>query len=332
MQTRQIHLKRRPEGLPVSDDFALVSSDLPDLTAGQVLVRNRYMSVDPYMRGRMRDSASYAAPFATGAPLDGHSVGEVVASADANYAEGDAVTGFGAWREHFIALGKDLARVDPTHAPLQTYIGTLGMPGMTAYVGLLDIGRAEAGQTVFVSAAAGAVGSIVGQIAKIKGCRVVGSAGSEAKVAWLTSEAGFDAAFNYKTVEHLPDALVHHCPEGIDLYYDNVGGAHLEAAIAHMNMHGRIALCGMIGHYNATEPAPGPRNLMLAVGKRLALQGFIVSDHEERRADFYTDMGAWIAAGKITWRETVVRGLENAPEAFIGLFHGNNFGKMVVEL
>ena len=316
----------------MTDDFAIVSTELPALETGQVLVRNRFMSVDPYMRGRMRDSVSYAEPFETGAPLGGHSVGEVIASADPAYEEGDAVCGFGAWREHFVAAGMELAHVAPTRAPLPAYIGTLGMPGMTAYVGLLDIGRAEAGQTVFVSAAAGAVGSIVGQIAKIKGCRVVGSAGSEAKGAWLTSEAGFDAAFNYNTTDHLPDALVHHCPEGIDIYHDNVGGEHLEAAISRMNMHGRIALCGMISQYNSTEPAAGPRNMMFAVGKRLVLQGFIVSDHEERRADFYADVGAWIAAGKITWRETVVQGLENAPEAFIGLFRGNNFGKMVGEL
>lgn len=332
MQSREIRLKSYPEGLPTPDDFELATVELPDPADGEVLVRNHYMSVDPYMRGRMRDSKSYAPPFALGAPLNGHSVGEVVTSTDPDFKPGDAVAGFGGWRDHCIASGADLVRVDPTLAPLQTYLGTLGMPGMTAYVGLLDIGRPEKGQTVFVSAASGAVGSIVGQIAKIKGCRVVGSAGSDEKIAWLEGEAGFDAAFNYKRADHLNAELTRHCPDGIDVYFDNVGGAHLEAAITHMNHHGRIALCGMIGQYNATQPAPGPNNLMHAVGKRLALQGFIVSDHQERREAFFADMGAWIGAKKIKWRETMVQGLENAPGAFIGLFHGENFGKMIVEL
>jgi NADPH-dependent curcumin reductase CurA len=208
----------------------------------------------------------------------------------------------------------------------------MGMPGMTAYVGLLDIGKAKEGDTVFVSGAAGAVGSIVCQIARIKGCRVVGSAGSQAKIDWLLDEAQVDAAFNYKEVANLDDELAKHCPDGIDVYFDNVGGDHLNAALAHMNTFGRIALCGMISQYNATDASSGPGNLRLAVGKRLTLQGFIVGDHVDRRDQFYDDMGSWISANQIRWQETIVEGIENAPRAFIGLFQGENLGKMVVKV
>lgn len=332
MQTREIHLVGYPDGLPTPQHFRLVAVELPDLEDGEVLVRNRFMSVDPYMRGRMRQSNPYFTPFAVGAALDGGCVGEVLASNCADFAAGDFVSASYGWREHFVAPGEELSRIDPDLASLSTYLGTLGMPGLTAYVGLLDVGRAQTGQTVFVSAASGAVGSIVGQIARIKGCPVVGSAGSDEKVAWLLDEAGFDAAFNYKTVDDLSAELARHCPDGIDVYFDNVGGSHLEAALEQMKFHGRMALCGMIAHYNATEPPPGPSNLMLAVGKRLTLQGFIVSDYRHRQEAFRDDMAAWIGAGEIKWRETVVQGLEGAPEAFIGLFRGDNFGKMVVEL
>jgi len=332
MRSRAIQLNRYPEGMPSISDFELVSIDLPDPSVGEVLVQNHHMSVDPYMRGRMRQGKHYFTPFALHTPLDGGCVGEVIASNDSNFEVGNYVAGFGGWREHFIAPGSDLTHIDPRLAPLPTFLGTLGMPGLTAYVGLLDIGRPAEGETVFVSAASGAVGSIVGQIAKLKGCRTVGSAGSDEKVAWLQDEVGLDAAFNYRQVEDIEAELVHHCPDGIDVYFDNVGGDHLQAAIANMNFHGRITLCGMIGQYNATESALGPNNLMLAVGRRLALQGFIVSDHQERRATFFDEMGSWIDEGKIKWRETVIDGLENAPKAFIGLFHGNNFGKMVVKL
>jgi NADPH-dependent curcumin reductase CurA len=332
LKTREIHLKRYPEVLPIPDHFRLVTVDLPDPLDGEVLVRNRFMSVDPYMRGRMRESNPYFTPFAVGAALDGGCIGEVISSNCADLVVGDFVSSFFGWREHFIAPGETLSRVDPDLAPLPTFLGTLGMPGLTAYVGLLDVARAESGQTVFVSAASGAVGSIVSQIARIVGCHVVGSAGSDEKVAWLRDEARLDAAFNYKSVDDLSAELSRHCPDGIDVYFDNVGGNHLEAALNRMNFHGRIALCGMISQYNDTEPPPGPANLMLAVGKRLTLQGFIVSDYNHRQEAFRADMAAWIGAGEIKWRETVVQGLESAPEAFIGLFRGDNFGKMVVEL
>jgi hypothetical protein len=231
-----------------------------------------------------------------------------------------------------VSDGAELTKIDPNLAPVQTYLGTLGMPGLTAYVGLLDIGRPKAGETVFVSAAAGAVGTVVCQIAKLQGCRVVGSAGAPDKVTWLREVAGIDAAFNYKDVGSLTAELGKHCPNGVDVYFENVGGAHLEAALDHMNSFGRIVLCGMISHYNEATPSSGPHNLRLAVRKRLTLRGFIVSDHLDRQAQFYNDMSLWIAAGKIKWQETIVAGIENAPKAFIGLFKGDNVGKMLVRL
>ena len=227
---------------------------------------------------------------------------------------------------------RSVSQIDPTLASIQSFIGAVGMPGRTAYFGLLDIGEPKAGETVFVSAASGAVGAIVCQIAKIKGCRVVASAGSDQKVNWLLEKAGVDAAFNYKRVDNLVDELKQHCPNGIDIYFENVGGAHLEAALSLMNIYGRIPLCGMIAHYNDVEPTPGPRNLSTAIGKRLKLQGFIVTDYADRTDDFYADMRQWISEGKMHWEETIVEGLENAPQAFIGLFKGENMGKMIVKI
>ena len=328
--SREIRLKNRPAGLPSESDFELATVPMPTPGAGEVLVRNLYMSVDPYMRGRMLDQPSYVQPFQVGQPLDGGCVGEVVQSQGGKFQVGDHVLGRKGWREYYVSDGAELTKIDPNLASVQTYLGTLGMPGLTAYVGLLDIGRPKAGETVFVSAAAGAVGTVVCQIAKLKGCRVVGSAGSPDKVAWLREVAGVDAAFNYKEVGSLTAELGKHCPNGLDVYFENVGGAHLEAALEHINSFGRIVLCGMISHYNETTPSSGPRNLRFAVRKRLTLTGFIVSDHLERQAQFYADMGAWIAHDKIKWQETIIAGIENAPKAFIGLFKGENVGKMLV--
>ncbi len=330
--SREIQLTSRPAGLPNEENFALVSGPIPQPDEGEMLVRNIYMSVDPYMRGRMRDRKSYTPPFQIGEPLTGGCVGQVIESNDGKFAAGDYVLGILGWREYYVSDGKDLHHVDPTLAPIQTFLGTLGMPGMTAYVGLLDIGRPKAGETVFVSAASGAVGAIVCQIAKIKGCRVVGSAGSKEKVEWLVDEVGVDAAFNYKEADNLTKELAKHCPDGLDVYFENVGGEHLEAALNVMNQNGRVAVCGMIANYNATKPMPGPNNLFHIIGKRLTLQGFIITDHYDRLPQFYTDMGQWIAEGKIQWKETVFEGLENAPKAFIGLFDGQNFGKMLVKI
>jgi NADPH-dependent curcumin reductase CurA len=330
--SREIHLKRRPVGMPSESDFELVGVPVPEHGEGEVLVRNLYMSVDPYMRGRMADRASYVTPFQIGQALEGGCVGRVVESKSSQFAAGDSVLGFRGWREYYVSDGADLTRIDPQVAPLQAYLGTLGMPGMTAYVGLLDIGQVKEGETIFVSAAAGAVGSVACQIAKIQGCRVVGSAGSEEKVRWLLEDARVDAAFNYKEVADLPEELARQCPNGIDVYFDNVGGAHLEGALAQMNSFGRVVLCGMISMYNAAQPSPGPRNLFLGITKRLRLQGFIVSDHQDRRPAFLADIARWISECQVQWKETIVDGIENAPKAFIGLFQGENFGKMLVRI
>ena len=330
--SREIRLKQRPTGLPSAENFELVTVTLPKPGPGEMVVRNLYMSVDPYMRGRMVDRKSYVPPFALGETLQGGAVGQVIESKSDKFKVGDYVLHGLGWRQYLISDGKGLAPIDPTIAPVQAFLGTVGMPGQTAYFGLLDIGQPQTGETVFVSAAAGAVGSMVCQIAKLKGCRVVGSVGSQAKVDWLLNEVGIDAAFNYKEVDSLKAELGRQCPNGIDIYFENVGGEHLEAALTHMNQNGRIPVCGMISQYNATEATPGPNNLGLIIGKRLKLQGYIVSDYRARTAEFYADMKEWIAAGQIKSQETIVEGIENAPNAFIGLFTGENMGKMLVKL
>jgi NADPH-dependent curcumin reductase CurA len=328
---REIQLVSRPVGWPKDSDFRMVEGPVPEAAPGQVLVRNLLMSVDPYMRGRMNDVKSYVPPFALGETLMGGAIGRVEASNNPNFAPGDIVQNGLGWREYFVSDGAGLGKVPDPDVPLAAYLGVLGGTGFSAYVGLLDIGRPKEGETVFVSGAAGAVGSVAGQIARIKGCRVVGSAGSEAKVAWLTDELGFDAAFNYKT-SNLEDALTAAAPAGIDVYFDNVGGEHLQAALNHMNPFGRISACGSISQYNNATPQPGPNNLSIIVRNRLTMQGFIVSDHFDRRAAFNADMAQWLREGKVKGAETVVHGIENAVGAFIGLLRGENTGKMLVEL
>ena len=327
---REIKLKRWPAGLPAADDFEIAEMPLPDLTEGRILVRNLFMSVDPYMRGRLRPGKSYVSSFALGSTLDGGCVGVVEKSMAASVEPGTYVLSGRGFRDRFVADAGEVKVIDPGSYPVSAYLGVLGMPGRTAYVGLLEIGKPVPGETVYVSGAAGAVGSAACQIAKILGCRVVGSAGSAEKVRWLTDVAGVDGAFNYKDYGNLGRELRRRCPDGIDVYFDNVGGDHLEAAIASMNNFGRIVACGMISRYNDTESVPGPSNLMQIVGKRLRIQGFIVSDHEA--ADFDSDMKKWIAEGKVRWEETVVEGLDRAVDALIGLFTGVNMGKMVVKL
>lgn len=331
---REIHLQSRPTGTPTPANFALVETPIPRPGPGQFLVRNVWMSVDPYMRGRMMDRKSYVPPFAIGQPLDGGSVGQVVESRLDGFSAGDYVCGFasGGWREYWVSDGAMIQKVDPAIAPLQSYLGVMGMPGMTAYTSLLRIGEPKPGETVFVSAAAGAVGSVVCQIAKIKGCRVVGSAGSDGKGHWLTREAGVDAAVNYRTASDLLAAVQQACPQGIDVYYENVGGQHLEVALELMNKHGRLVMCGMISAYNAVEPPPGPRNLINVIGRSLTMQGFIVSDFLDMVPQFFMEMGQWVREGKIKWQETVVEGIERAPAAFLGLFTGDNLGKMLVRV
>jgi NADPH-dependent curcumin reductase CurA len=330
-RSRELRLRARPEALPSGEHFELVEVDVPEPGEGEVLVRNEWMSVDPYMRGRMREGPSYAEPWAVGEAMQGGAVGRVIASGDAAFAGGDLVASNLGWRELALAPREAFMRLDPDVERVSDYLGALGMPGHTAYVGLLDLGQPQAGETVFVSAAAGAVGSVVGQIAKLRGCRVVGSAGSEEKVAWLRDDLGFDAAINYRTTD-LEAGLAEHAPEGVDIYFDNVGHDHLQAALNHLNMHGRVVACGSIAGYNEAEPRPGPNNLGNIVRQRLTIRGFIVSDHADRREAFLADMRRWLAEGEVRSRQTVVEGLERAPEAFLGLFDGTNIGKMVVRI
>ena len=330
--SREIRLKSRPEGLPSHENFALASVTLGAPGAGEVLVRNLWMSVDPYMRGRMYDRASYVPPFQLGEVLQGGALGEVVESNAEGFAKGDLVSSFFGWREAFIAPAAALEKLPrQPGVPDQAFLGVLGMPGLTAYAGLLEIGQPKAGETVFVSGAAGAVGSVVAQIAKIKGCTVVATAGTDAKCDWLRS-VGVDHAINYKSCGNLLDAVRTAVPKGIDVYFDNVGGEHLEVAIEVAKPFARFAECGMIANYNDTQPSPGPRNIIQVVGKSLRIRGFIVSEFAALRPQFIQDMMGWIAEGKLKWEETVMHGVDKAPDAFMGLFSGGNTGKMLVKL
>ena len=330
--SREIRLRARPDGAPVPGDFELTEVSVNDPGPGQVLVRNAFMSVDPYMRGRMADRASYVAPFALGVALDGGAVGHVIASRDASLPEGAAVLSHRGWRECFIAEAGEVQAIAAETAPLSAYLGVLGMPGLTAYVGLLDVARLQDGETVFVSAASGAVGSLVCQLAKLRGCRVVASAGSAAKLAYLREALHVDHAFSHRD-DRGAEELRAGAPDGIDVYFDSVGGDQLQAAIGAMRPHGRIALCGAISRYNATEPLPGPNNLGLAIGKRLMLQGFIVSDWAHRRPEFLAEVGGYLRAGRIVNRETVLDGIERAPQALIDLLgSGDQIGKLLVRL
>lgn len=329
-ETREIHLARRPSGAPVPDDFRLVTTTLPDLGEGEVLVRTDVMSVDPYMRGRMNDAKSYVPPFALDAPLEGAAVGEVLESRAEGIEVGDTVLHGLGWREHAVVSGKAVRRLDVSTLPASTYLGVLGSTGLTAYVGLTRIAEMKQGETVFVSGAAGAVGSSVGQMARLLGAgKVIGSAGSADKVSWLTDDLGFDAAFDYHD-GRVSDRLGEHGP--VDVYFDNVGGEHLEAAITHLNDFGRVAVCGMIAGYNDPSQATGPRNMMMVVQKRLRLQGFIVTDHYDLASEFYEKAGAWVADGSLKHRETFADGLDHAVEAFLGVLSGANTGKMLVRL
>jgi NADPH-dependent curcumin reductase CurA len=328
--SREIRLASRPRGWPTEENFELVTVEVPPPGEGEALVRNLFMSVDPYMRGRMNDVKSYVPPFQVGKPLEGGAVGEVVASRAAGFSPGDVVTSMRGWRELFIAPARELQRADPRVRPLSAHLGVLGATGFTAWIGL-ELAKIEAGNRVFVSGAAGAVGSIAGQLAKLGGCRIVGSAGGPEKVKMLIEELGFDAAFDYKQGD-LEAQLKAAAPDGIDVYFDNVGGPQLEAALAVMRLRGRIIACGAISQYNDEVPPPGPRNLALVIGKRLSMQGFLLFDWNHRQPAFLTEVGALYAAGKLRAKETVVRGLENAPRAFLNLLRGVNVGKMVVQL
>jgi NADPH-dependent curcumin reductase CurA len=331
--TREIHLASRPSGWPDHDNFRTVEVALPDPAEGEVLVRNTFMSVDPYMRGRMNDVKSYVPPFALDAPLDGGAVGEVIASGSDAVPVGSTVLHGLGWREHALLPAGQVRVLDASGVDASAYLGVLGMPGLTAYVGLTRIAQLKEGDNVFVSGAAGAVGSAVGQIAKLLGAKtVIGSAGSEEKLAWLR-ELGFDVALNYKEApigKQLSAAVKEHGP--VDVYFDNVGGEHLEAAIFAMADFGRIAVCGAISAYNDTAPSPGPRNLAMVISKRLTIRGFIVRDHNDAAGEFYRLVGRWVADGSLRSQETVVDGLDRAIDAFIDQQKGANTGKMLVRL
>lgn len=332
---QRIVLASRPVGEPKPSDFRIENTAIPQPGPGQVLLHTLWLSLDPYMRGRMGDAPSYAKPVGIGEAMVGDTVCKVVVSQSEQFMPGDIVLAHTGWQTHALSDAKTLRKLDPQLRPLSYALGILGMPGLTAYVGLLEIGKPKAGETVVVAAASGAVGSLVGQIAKIKGARVVGIAGGPDKCRYVTDELGFDDCLDHRAPD-LEGRLRAACPKGIDVYFENVGGAVFEAVLPQLNMFARIPLCGLIAHYNATEPPPGPNRvpqLMRAIlVKRLTVRGFIVRDHAHLVDDFLRDMSGWLRAGQLKYREDVVEGLEQAPRALIGLLRGENFGKVVVRV
>jgi NADPH-dependent curcumin reductase CurA len=328
---RQFKLAARPVGLPKESDFSLVDAPMPKPSDGHVLVKSTYLSVDPYMRGRITGVRTYADPVNIGDVMQGGTVGQVVESKADGLAAGDFVTGMWGWQEFASVDAKTLRKLDPKLAPVSTALGVLGMPGMTAYFGFLDICKPKPGETVLVSGAAGAVGSLVGQIAKIKGCRAVGIAGTDDKVGWMVKELGFDAAFNYKSTSDYGAKLKELCPNGIDCYFDNVGGAITDAVFPQMNVYGRMSICGQISQYNLEKPEPGPRLLSFVLVKQIKVEGFIVFRFLDRYPEGITQMAAWLREGKLKHREEVVEGFQNTVKAFIGMLKGDNTGKMLVK-
>ncbi len=328
----QIVLARRPAGDVTADCFREESVTLPALADGQVLVRSRFLSLDPYMRPRMTELRSYTPPFELGKPLTGGSVGEVVESKNPRYAKGDIVIGMLNWASHTLHDGKGLRKIDPAVAPLQAHLGVLGMPSFTAWYGMKHICKPKAGETTFVSAATGAVGQVAGQLARLAGARVVGCAGDDEKCRWAVHEAGYDACFNHKTERDYGAVLDKLCPQGIDSDFENVGGKIFHAVFARLNNFGRLAFCGAISEYQDAEPMAGPPKMFTIVQRRLTIQGFIVSDHAALMGEFATEVGALLKAGKLKSRETVIDGLGKAPQAFMGLLKGENFGKLVVRV
>ncbi|HXQ26467.1 MAG TPA: NADP-dependent oxidoreductase [Candidatus Acidoferrales bacterium] len=329
---RQFVLAARPVGMPKESDFRLASAPIPALASGQVLLRTLFLSVDPYMRGRMNGIRTYADPVDIGQLMVGGTVGKVVQSQNPAFHVGDSVAGYWGWQEYAVSDGKGLQKLDASLAPISAALGVLGMPGMTAYFGFLDICQPKPGETVVVSGAAGAVGSLVGQIAKIKGCRAVGIAGTDDKVAWLTGELGFDAAFNYKTTEDYVAKLRELCPKGIDCYFDNVGGAVTDAVLPVLNVRARISVCGQISQYNSAKPEPGVRPYIFLLSKQSRAEGFIVSQFMDRFPEGVAQMARWLKEGKLKHREQIVEGFENAPRALIGVLQGDNTGKMLVAI
>ncbi len=329
---RQVRLAARPVGYPRESDFEIVEVPVPEPGPGEFLVRGIYLSLDPYMRGRMSTARSYARPVGLGEVMEGGVVGEVVRSAHPGFGVGEIVEGRFGWQEYAVSSGKGVRRIDPAVAPISTALGVLGMPGLTAYFGLLEVGQPRAGDTVVVSAASGAVGGVVGQLAKLHGCRAVGLAGTDAKVDYLTGELGYDAGINYRATADLDAALAAACPAGVDVYFDNVGGQITETVSRHVNVFARFVVCGLISQYNLPEPELAPRNERFVLVNRVRIQGFIVSDFAARYPEALARLGEWVRAGRLKYREDVVDGLPRAPAALIGLLEGRNFGKMLVRL
>jgi NADPH-dependent curcumin reductase CurA len=331
MQNKEIRFASRPAGMATLDNFKIVDADVPQLNEAEVLVRTLYISVDPYLRGRMREGRSYVPPFEIGQVIVSQVVGEVVESRAPEFGPGDIVTGMHGWRLYNVLKSLELRKIDPRAAPITTWLGVLGMPGLTAYFGLVDIGNPKEGETVVVSGAAGAVGTTVCQIAKIKGCRAVGIAGSDEKNRYLRDELGVDTAINYKSPE-MKQALKEACPKGVDVYFDNVGGEVSDAVLPLLNHGARIIICGQISLYNLDKPNVGPRPQPYLLVNSALMKGFIITEYAARFAEGVKHLSQWFSAGKLKYAETIVEGFENAPQAFIGLFSGENLGKQIVKV
>lgn len=329
---QQIILAKRPEGMPDQNTFKVVEKDVDNLEEDHILIKTLYVSVDPYMRGRMEDTESYVEPYQLNKVIDGGSIGEVVESKSDDFKQGDIVIGMWGWQTYYIANEKGVRKIDPSLAPITTHLGILGMTGLTAYFGLLDIGQPKEGETVVISGAAGAVGSVVGQIAKIKGARVVGIAGSDEKIAFLKDELSFDEGINYRTTQDLEADLKVACPHGVDVYFDNVGGEISDAVMTYLNSYARIPVCGAISAYNLNEVDMGPRVQTTLIKKSALMQGFTVGNYSERFNEGAQQLGAWLKDGKLKYRETIIKGFENIPTAFMNLFEGKNIGKLLVQV
>lgn len=335
-ENQRVLLNSRPQGAPTPEDFKIDHSDIPTAATGQVVLRTLYLSLDPYMRGRMSDAKSYADPVALGDVMVGGTVSYVESSMDPKFTTGDLALGFSGWQKYAVADAATLTKLDASMSQPSLALGVLGMPGFTAYMGLLDIGKPKAGETVVVAAASGAVGSVVGQIAKLQGCHVVGIAGGHEKCSYVVEELGFDTCIDHRAAG-FPEQLAAACDNGIDIYYENVGGAVFDAVLPLLNVGARIPVCGVIANYNSTELPQGPDRMGMLVAtlliKRIKMQGFIIfDDYGHRYGEFFAQMSEWLGKGQIKFREDIVSGLDNAPEAFIGLLQGKNFGKLIVEI
>lgn len=329
---KTIVLEKRPVGIPQLSDFKFIENETPKVANGEILLKTTYVSVDPYLRGRMIDAKSYVSPFQLQQPINSGIVAEVTESNLEGFSKGDFVSGMLQWKEYQKSDGKGLMKVDPSKAPLSAYLGVLGMTGMTAYLGLTEIGKPQKGETLVVSGAAGAVGSIVGQIGKILGCRVVGIAGTDEKVEMLKAKFGFDEGINYNTTRNMKDAIEAACPDGVDVYFDNVGGEISDGVLANINKFARIIVCGSISVYNETSVPMGPRVEMALVKNSALMQGFIVGNFAPKFPEAIAQLSSWLMEGKLTYTETIVEGFNQIPEAFIGLFQGKNNGKMIVKI